>query len=184
MMCWGGASGPTGAPYQGGSASRLPRSSPAWPHPISSSKAPPSICLSARARATSGYASGQRGFSGRVAGVTVVLKERVKKHPPVCQSCHRPVGTCCHCGVPLSLTEEKGVDVAIATDMIKLVWEDAYDWAVLVSSDRDFIPAVEFLNAKGRKVLHAGFPPRGSDLAARCWGSLDLRPHLPGLERT
>ena len=51
---------------------------------------------------------------------------------------NRPVGTCCHCGVQLSLTEEKGVDVAIATDMIKLAWEDAYDWAVLVSSDRDF----------------------------------------------
>jgi len=59
-----------------------------------------------------------------------------------------------------------------------------YDRAVLVSSDRDFIPAVEFLNAKGRKVLHAGFPPRGSDLAAKCRGSLDLRPYLRGLERT
>ena len=90
---------------------------------------------------------------------------------------------CCYCGERLSLTEEKGVDVAIATDMIKLAWEDAYDWAVLVSSDRDFIPAVEFLNAKGRKVLHAGFPPRGSHLATRCWGSLDLRPHLGRLER-
>ena len=122
-------------------------------------------------------------YLDRVSGVTVVLKERVKKHPPVCQACHRPIGTCGHCGTPLSLTEEKGVDIAIATDMIKLAWEDAYDWAVLVSSDRDFIPAVEFLNGKGRKVLHAGFPPRGSELAAKCWGSLDLRPHLPGLER-
>jgi len=27
--------------------------------------------------------------------------------------------------VQLSLTEEKGVDVAIATDIIKLAWEDA-----------------------------------------------------------
>ena len=122
-------------------------------------------------------------FLDRVAGVSVVLKDRVKKHPPVCQSCHRPVGICCHCSAPLSLTEEKGVDVAIATDMIKLAWEDSYDWAVLVSSDRDFIPAVEFLGGKGRKVLHAGFPPRGSELAARCWGSLDLRPYLKQLER-
>lgn len=122
-------------------------------------------------------------FLDRVPGVTVVLKERVKKQPPVCRSCHRRVGTCCHCGGELSLTEEKGVDVAIATDMIKLAWEDAYDWAVLVSSDRDFVPAVEFLNAKGRKVLHAGFPPRGSHLAARCWGSLSLGPHLEGLAR-
>ncbi len=68
--------------------------------------------------------------------------------------------------------------------MIKLAWEDAYDWAVLVSSDRDFVPAVEFLNAKGCKVLHAGFPPRGSQLAAKCWGSLDLGPHLVALART
>ena len=122
-------------------------------------------------------------FLDRVAGVSVVLKERVKKRPPVCQICHRPVGTCCHCSAPLSLTEEKGVDVAIATDMIKLAWEDSYDWAVLVSSDRDFIPAVEFLGGKGRKVLHAGFPPRGSELAAKCWGSLGLRPYLKQLER-
>ena len=123
-------------------------------------------------------------FLDRVAGVTVVLKERVKKRPPICQSCHQRVETCCHCGAALSLTEEKGVDVAIATDMIKLAWDDAYDWAMLVSSDRDFIPAVEFLNAKGRKVLHAGFPPRGSQLATKCWGSLDLRPHLKKLERS
>jgi len=123
-------------------------------------------------------------FLDRVAGVTVVLKERVKKKPPICQSCHQRVETCCHCGAALSLTEEKGVDVAIATDMIKLAWDDAYDWAMLVSSDRDFIPAVEFLNAKGRKVLHAGFPPRGSQLATKCWGSLDLRPHLKKLERS
>jgi len=122
-------------------------------------------------------------FLDRVPGVTVVLKDRMKKQPPACQSCHKRVDVCCHCGERLSLTEEKGVDVAIATDMIKLAWEDAYDWAVLVSSDRDFIPAVEFLNAKGRKVLHAGFPPRGSHLATRCWGSLDRRPHLGRLER-
>ena len=122
-------------------------------------------------------------FLARVPGVTVVLKDRVKKHPPVCQACHKPVATCCNCGAALSLTEEKGIDVAIAADMIRLAWEEAYDWAVLVSSDRDFIPAVEFLNGKGRKVLHAGFPPRGSELASKCWGSIDLLPHLPALER-
>lgn len=123
-------------------------------------------------------------FLDRVPGVTLVLKERVRKAPPACQSCHLRVDTCCHCGATLSLSEEKGVDVAIATDMIKLAWEDAYDWGVLASSDRDFVPAVEFLNAKGRKVLHAGFPPRGSQLAAKCWGSLDLRRHLQALARS
>ena len=41
-------------------------------------------------------------------------------------------------------TEEKGVDTHIATAMISLAWIDNYDVGVLVSSDRDFIPVVEF----------------------------------------
>ncbi len=45
-------------------------------------------------------------FLDRVSGVTVVLKERVKKLPPTCQSCHERAGSCCHCGAILSLTEE------------------------------------------------------------------------------
>jgi uncharacterized LabA/DUF88 family protein len=122
-------------------------------------------------------------FLDRVPGVTVVLKERVRRRLPACQGCHQEIATCPSCGVSLALTEEKGVDVAIATDMIKLAWEEAYDWAVLVSSDRDFVPAVEFLNSKGRKIVHAGFPPRGSRLAATCWGSVDLRRHLVQLQR-
>ena len=68
-------------------------------------------------------------------------------------------------------TEEKGVDVRIATDMIKLAWVDNYDTAVLVSSDKDFIPLVEFLETRGVKVLHGAFPPQGSHLSAACWDS-------------
>ncbi|MEX2230053.1 MAG: NYN domain-containing protein [Dehalococcoidia bacterium] len=75
---------------------------------------------------------------------------------------------------PFSRTEEKGVDTAIVTDMIRLAWEDAYDIAVLVSSDRDFIPAVQFLDDRGFKVVQAAFPPKGADLARACWGSFDL----------
>lgn len=37
-------------------------------------------------------------------------------------------------------TQEKGVDVRIATDMITLAGADDYDVAVLVSSDADFVP--------------------------------------------
>jgi uncharacterized LabA/DUF88 family protein len=80
-------------------------------------------------------------------------------------------------------TIEKGIDTAIVTDMIKLAWEDAYNVAVLVSADRDFIPAVEFLDSKGRKVVHAGFPPGGMDLARKCWASYDLRKAISELDR-
>ena len=74
-------------------------------------------------------------------------------------------------------TEEKGIDVRIATDMIKLAWVDNYDTAVLLSGDKDFIPVVEFLETRGIKVLHGKFPPQASDLTRACWGSIDI----PGL---
>ena len=71
-------------------------------------------------------------------------------------------------------TEEKGVDVRMATDMISLAWVDNYDVAVLVSSDRDFVPVAEFLETRGIKVIHGAFPPKGAQLTARCWGSIDI----------
>ena len=71
-------------------------------------------------------------------------------------------------------TEEKGVDTRIVTDMISLAWEGAYDVAVLVSADRDFVPVVEFLHTKGIKVIHAAFPPRGAVLSQKCWGTISL----------
>ena len=72
-------------------------------------------------------------------------------------------------------TEEKGVDTSVVTDMISLAWEDNYDVAVLVSADKDFIPVAEFLERKGKKVLHGAFPPKGSELTRKCWGSIDLK---------
>ena len=111
----------------------------------------------------------------RFPGVQVVMKERKPKHPPKCPKCHIPVATCPACAASMMGTVEKGIDTAIVTDMIKLAWEDSYDVGVLVSADRDFIPAVELLDAKGRKVVHAGFAPDGMELARKCWASFDLR---------
>ena len=54
----------------------------------------------------------------------------------------------------------------LVADMIRLSWENAYDVAVLLSSDSDFIPAVEHLQRRGLKVVHAGFKNRGNALAA------------------
>ena len=48
------------------------------------------------------------------------------------------------------------------------------DIAVLVSSDRDFVPVAEFLETRGIKVIHGAFPPQGSELTGRCWGSINV----------
>jgi len=83
----------------------------------------------------------------------------------------------------MARTVEKGIDTAIVTDMITLALEDAWHIGVLVSSDRDFIPAVVYLAKKGHKVLHAGFPPLGMDLARSCWASIDIRKGLNDISR-
>ena len=105
--------------------------------------------------------------------VSIVPRQR-KRSPPVCPTCHGAVAQCPACGADMRGTEEKGVDVRMATDMISLAWADNYDIAVLVSSDRDFVPVAEFLEAKGIKVIHGAFPPRGAQLTAKCWGSVNV----------
>ncbi|MBI2766961.1 MAG: NYN domain-containing protein [Chloroflexi bacterium] len=119
----------------------------------------------------------------RQPGVQVVLKERRPKDAPQCPSCRAEVPSCPTCGGSLRGTQEKGVDTAIVTDMIRLAWESAYDVAVLVSSDSDLVPAVEFLDLRGRKVIQAGFPPVGSHLAAACWASFDMFAERDGFRR-
>ncbi len=120
----------------------------------------------------------------RFPGINVTAKERKPKSPPpTCPQCHQKVTTCPHCGAMMAGTIEKGIDTSIVTDMLQLAWEDAWDVAILVSSDRDFIPLVNFLRTKGRKVINVYFPPSGSHLAKTCWASIDLRPHLLTLAR-
>ena len=40
--------------------------------------------------------------------------------------------------------QEKGVDVKIAIDLIRLTYEKRYELAIIVSQDRDFEPAIRF----------------------------------------
>jgi len=107
-------------------------------------------------------------------GVQVVSKKRKPKSPPVCPSCHKEIAVCPHCGEPIRRMGEKGIDTGLVTDLIRLAWDDAYDTAVLVSADADFIPAVRFVQEKGKRVIHACFPPSGSELQRVCWGSVNL----------
>lgn len=111
-------------------------------------------------------------------GVKAFFKARThKKSFPSCPSCHHKVEACPQCITDMRGTEEKGVDTRIATDLVSLAWEQAYDVAVLVSADQDFVPAAEYLQNKGIKVIQAGFPPNGMLLKQKCWASIDLTVH-------
>ncbi|NPA13282.1 MAG: NYN domain-containing protein [Aquificae bacterium] len=68
--------------------------------------------------------------------------------------------------IPLKKTPEgyieKGIDILLATDMISLAYRDAYDTAVLVSGDSDFIPVVEKVQDLGKRVENASFKKTSS----------------------
>jgi len=112
----------------------------------------------------------------RQPGIQVRCSERRPKNPPTCPVCKKSIPYCpqAGCGASMAGTIEKGVDTAIATNMIRLAWEQAYDVAILVSSDADLVPAVEFLDQRGFRIIQAGFPPLGSHLSRACWATIDL----------
>ncbi len=51
---------------------------------------------------------------------------------------------------------EKGVDVRLAVEMIRLARENSYDIAYLISSYTDLVAAVEEVQSFGKKVQYVG----------------------------
>ena len=120
----------------------------------------------------------------RYPGVQVTMLPRQRKrNGPVCPACHTELLQCVRCGSDMRGSEEKGVDTRIATDMIKFAWIDNYDIAVLLSSDRDFVPVIDFLDTRGIKTIHAAFPPSGSILTQRCWGNINVPSMIEKIRR-
>jgi len=119
-------------------------------------------------------------------GIQVQCYERRPREHPKCPSCHKAVekGPDASCGADMAGTVEKGVDTAIATSMIRLAWEKSYDVAILASSDADLVPAVEFLDHRGFRIIQAGFPPSGAHLTRACWGMVDVAKIRRTIERT
>lgn len=53
--------------------------------------------------------------------------------------------------------KQKEVDVSIAVEMLMHAVNDHYDVAILISGDRDFIPAISAVQSLGKKVEVAAF---------------------------
>ncbi|HIQ49002.1 MAG TPA: NYN domain-containing protein [Aquifex aeolicus] len=57
---------------------------------------------------------------------------------------------------------EKEVDIMLATDMLSLAYRNAYDTAILVSGDSDFVHTVEEVQSLGKRVENATFKKTSS----------------------
>jgi ferredoxin len=91
-----------------------------------------------------------------------------------CRNCGQTTSACPACAQAFFVRPEKGVDAAMVTDMLSLAWQDAYEVAILVSNDADFVPAVERVQERGVKVVNASWAGKGYDLKRACWASFDL----------
>ncbi|WP_232793924.1 MULTISPECIES: NYN domain-containing protein [Pseudofrankia] len=58
---------------------------------------------------------------------------------------------------PAEPAQEKGIDVALAVDLVRLACEGAYDVGVLFSRDTDLVPALETVKDLGRHVEGASW---------------------------
>jgi uncharacterized LabA/DUF88 family protein len=95
----------------------------------------------------------------------------VKRDPRV-----RRTGRCPNCGGEYEYTTEKRVDTRLVADLIHYAANGAYDAAVLVSGDDDFVPAVDAVNALGKQVWVATWSAEelSTDLRVRCFGQIRL----------
>lgn len=89
-----------------------------------------------------------------------------------CQACNK----CTHCRVGPIEAGARGRDNPIASDLLRLARDDAYDWAAVISADVLLMPVIRYLQSHGRRIIHGCFPPLAADLAQACWASIDLRP--------
>ena len=67
---------------------------------------------------------------------------------------------------------EKGIDIMLATDLLRLAWNDLYDVGVVVSGDGDFAYAVQAVKDIGKHVEIAAFP---SNLSYELANAADYR---------
>jgi len=113
------------------------------------------------------------GSEARIAPAAVHVYAQPESGTGVeCQACNR----CTHCRIGPNRPGPRGLDNHIARALLRLARDDAYDWAVIVSTDVLLIPVIRYLQSHGRKIIHGRFPPIAADLSRECWASIDLRP--------
>ena len=64
---------------------------------------------------------------------------------------------CSKCGHTETVKAEKGIDVGVATKMLSLAANRAFDTAILIAGDGDFLETVRFVKNQGLRVEIVGW---------------------------
>ncbi len=93
----------------------------------------------------------------REAGFDLVLRPLKVEYFPLKAPPGARVQVTYESGFDPRMYREKGVDVALVTEMLSRAWDDAYDVAVLVSGDGDYVRAVRELIRHAKNVEVVSF---------------------------
>lgn len=82
---------------------------------------------------------------------------------------------CPHCNKQIERMIEKGVDSSIVTALYEGAINDAYDVALLLSSDSDYVPAVKTIQDRlNKQIIHVGFRRGGNEVRSAAWSHVIL----------
>lgn len=118
------------------------------------------------------------GSPSRDKGLQTFLTSRLGQLPGYHVSVleRRPTDKRCpHCGKQTSRSTEKGVDTSIVTALFNGAINKHYDYALLLSNDSDFAPAVGAIQDRfEQKIIHVGFRRGGDRMRTAAWAHLVL----------
>lgn len=101
----------------------------------------------------------------RSLGITIVTK-KLRYKSVICKHCNQ---------ADINVPYQKGVDVSLVTDVMSLAFEDAYDIAIIVTGDNDFLDAINYIKSKGKKVWIVSFRASlGDDIMRAADGIIKL----------
>lgn len=104
------------------------------------------------------------GVLGQMTGYRVHVRDRRFKRD-----------SCPHCRAAIDRMVEKGVDSSIVTDLFDGAINNAYDIAVLISNDSDFVPAIQTIQERlNKQIIHVGFRRGGDHVRTAAWSHIIL----------
>jgi len=101
----------------------------------------------------------RREFTGRFDGWTTIQRSITYNHDKIE---FRRAGSLKFDLIDKQITEEKAVDVKLATDLILL--KGNFDTAIIVSGDQDYVPAVQAIKDLGKRAVNITFKTRNGKL--------------------